>query len=751
MKLFVNNKKVSVGICILLFIISISGLLKFQLNVDYRVFFNERTSEVKIFNEFESVYGKSDFYILALETSKDSIYEINFLKLLEEVSHWAAKIPHSTRVDSLTHYLSKKQIQRDSFEQSGVLKKKWNLSDKNIQRIKDQIYQDASVVNRLVSKNKKMAAIWINIYVPEDNPNAVMESSSFIDKKIQDLKRSHPEIGFYISGISKMNSTFLDHIQKDLKTIIPLSLIFIFIVLFFLLGNIWMASGILVTNAMAASSAIGIGSYLGIAMTTPTSMAPTIILTLTVADCLHLALGALKQLPANQSWQKVVNQSVFTHFRPILLTSLTTMVGFLCLNLSESPTYHDLGNLTAIGVFFAFVYSILFYSVWLSIKEPKKRKIILHQGSWKGFTAFITRNTRAILITTSVLLISSCFFISKLELNDIFISWFAKETQFRQDTEKISSNLTGIYTFEYHIKVKDNPKGIFSSEYLSEIQEFEDWWKNKSEIWQVYSILDIIQASFSHLKHNQNNNSENINAYQNLQHQLHTLEDVELTHRISKKQNSTRLTVILKDITGKQMRKMAKEANQWIKNNMTKASTETTGATLLFANISLRNINSMLFGFSIGIVLITLILWLAFRNTWLVIVSVITNIFPIFIALGLWYFLYGIVDLAVSTVAAVSFGIIVDDTIHFLYSFRKNKEKGYNTEQSVQATLEEIGPTLIASTLTLNIGFATLIFSQFLLNDTLGLLSVITISVALLFDLIVLPAILIFLKMEKEC
>ena len=512
-----------------------------------------------------------------------------------------------------------------------------------------------------------------------------------------------------------------------------------------------MALGILVTNAMAASSAMGIGSFLGIAMTTPTSMAPTIILTLTVADCLHLALGALKQLPTDQSWKKAVNQSVLTHFRPILLTSLTTMVGFLCLNLSESPTYHDLGNLTAIGVFFAFVYSILFYSVWLSIKEPKKRKIMLHQGNWKVVTNFITRHTKAILIITVGVLIFSCFFISKLELNDIFISWFSKETQFRQDTEKISSNLTGIYTFEYHIKAKDNSKGIFSSEYLSEVQEFENWWKNKPEIWQVYSVLDIIQSSFPHLKHDQKkDNSEQINSYQSLQHKLHTLKDVELNHRISKKQNSTRLTVILKDITGKQMREMAKEANEWIEGNMTNAATKTTGATLLFANISLRNIKSMLYGFSIGILIITLILWFAFRNTWLAIVSVITNTFPILIALGLWYFLYGIVDLAVSTVAAVSFGIIVDDTIHFLFHFHKNKTAGYSTEQAIQTTLEEIGPTLIASTLTLNIGFATLIFSQFLLNDTLGLLSVITISVALLFDLIVLPAILIFLKPKKR-
>ena len=722
LNLFINNKKISVGTCILLFVISVFGFFYFKLNVDYRVFFNERTSEVKIFNEFESIYGKSDFYILAMETSTETIYEGDFLKVLEEVSHWASQIPYSTRVDSLIDYLSEKKAQFHS-----------------------------SAINRLVSKNEKMAAIWISIHVPKDNPNAVLESSRFIDEKIRDLKKSHPEIAFYVSGISKMNSTFLDHIYKDLKTITPLSLIFIFITLFLLLGNIWVALGILVTNAMAASSAIGVGSYLGIAMTTPTSMAPTIILTLTVADCLHLALGALKQFPENPSWQKVVNQSVFTHFRPIFLTSLTTSISFLCLNFSESSTYHDLGNLTAIGVFFAFIYSILFYPAWLSLKVPKKRKLLLHKKKWDGFTRFIIRNTKTILVITIGILISSCFFISKLELNDIFISWFSEKTQFRQDTEKINSNLTGIYTLEYHIKEKDSSDGLFSSEYLSDIQDFTNWWKNKPEVWQVYSILDIISSSLIGKRHNTNGPLKEFNIYQNLPREAHTLKNVELNHRISKKQNSTRLTVILKEVTGKKIRGMAEKANQWIKNNMTSASTETTGTTLLFANISLRNIHSMLYGFSIGIIFITLILWIAFRNTRLVIVSIITNTFPILIALGLWYFLYGIVDLAVSTVASVSFGIIVDDTIHFLYGFHKKKKVGYSIKQAIQTTLEEVGPTLIASTLTLNVGFATLIFSQFLLNDTLSLLSVITISVALLFDLIVLPAILIFLKSKDIC
>ena len=753
LNIFHHNKKVSIGLCLLLLILSIPGLFYFQLSVDYRVFFNKKSAEVKIFNEFEATYGKSDFYILALETSSETIYETKFLQVLLETSHWTSKIPYSTRVESLINYLPIKNTITNTPKQNKTSQNDWILSDKEIQKLKTHIHQDTSIINRLVSKDEKMTAIWINIHVPKDTPNAVLESSNFIDKKIQDLHSLHPEISFYVSGVSKMNSTFADYVFKDLKLIVPLSFIFIFISLFLLLGNLWMAAGILVTNLMASISAIGLGSYLGIPLTTPSSMAPTIILTLTVADCLHLALGALKRSSSNQVWGEVIRKSLSVHFRPIFLTSLTTLIGFLCLNLSESPPYRDLGNLTAIGVFFAFVYSILFYPVWLSIKKPK-RKTILHQGNWQNFTVFIIKNTKAILISSVGLLIASCFFIFHLESDDIFISWFSKETKFRQDTEKISSNLTGIYTLEYHIKGDHYTEGIFSPEYLSNIHDFTQWWKDKLETRQIYSFLNIIESFTPHPpnkgKQNKSDHLKYTNIQQILQHQKKNLEDSDLNHRVSEKQNSTRLTVILKEVTGKEIREISKEADKWVENNMNHSSAKTTGPTLLFANISLKNIKGMIQGFSLGILLITLILWFEFRSIRLVTTSIITNTLPILLALGLWYFLYGMVDLAVSIVGPVTFGIIVDDTIHFLCNFCKNKKISGDTEKAVQATLEEVGPTLIASTLTLNIGFATLMFSQFLLNDTLGLLSLIIISTALLFDLIVLPAILIFLNPEKE-
>ena len=742
---FYDNRKTSLGFCILLFILSVPGLFYFRLSVDYRIFFNKNSSEVKIFNEFEATYGKSDFYILALETTSETIYEKNFLQVLEKASHWAMQIPHSTRVESLTSYLPSKKIQTNSLKQN----KNRSLKDKDIQKLKALTYRDKSIINRLVSKDEKMTAIWINIHVPENNPNAVLESSGFIDKKIRDLENLYPDISFYVSGISKMNSTFADYVFKDLKTVVPLSFILIFISLFLLLGNLWMASGVLVTNIMASASAIGIGGYLGITLTTPSSMAPTIILTLTVADCLHIAFGTLKKLSPDQPWKKAVKESVLIHFHPVFLTSLTTLIGFLCLNLSESPPYRDLGNLTAIGVFFAFIYSVLFYPVWLSMKKPKQ-KSILYWGSWESFTVFITRNTKVILISAFGLLIASCFFASHLESNDIFISWFSKKTPFRQDTEKISSNLTGIYTLEYNIKGDNHIKGIFSPEYLSDIHEFTKWWQNKPEVLQVYSVLNIMQslAPDFQIKESADGYSEYINIQEIFQNQENNLKD--LKHRISEQKNSTRLTVILKEVTGKKIRELAKESDQWIENHINHSSTKTTGVTLLFSNISLKNIKGMLQGFSVGILLITLILWLAFRNIRLVTLSMMTNVIPILFALGLWYFLYGMADLAVSIVGPVTFGIIVDDTIHFLYSFRKNRKISGSTEKTLQVTLEEIGPTLIASTLTLNIGFATLICSRFLLNDTLGLLSLITISMALLFDLIVLPAMLIFTKSEKK-
>ena len=208
--------------------------------------------------------------------------------------------------------------------------------------------------------------------------------------------------------------------------------------------------------------------------------------------------------------------------------------------------------------------------------------------------------------------------------------------------------------------------------------------------------------------------------------------------------SSSRLTVILKDTPSKRIRELDHAAEEWLATNAPNFSPKrSTGPTALFAYISKRNILGMANGVLLGLFIITIIMILSLKSIRYGILSLVPNTAPIVIALGFWYYIYGMADLAVSVVASVTFGIIVDDTIHLLNRFITLKRQGKNNLDALMQTMEKVGQALISTSFVLSLGFMVLMTSNFLLNYTLGLLSTITILIALAFDLLVLPAILL--------
>ena len=164
----------------------------------------------------------------------------------------------------------------------------------------------------------------------------------------------------------------------------------------------------------------------------------------------------------------------------------------------------------------------------------------------------------------------------------------------------------------------------------------------------------------------------------------------------------------------------------------------------MFSFISQRNIESMLTGNAIAVVLIAIVLMLALRSVGLGSMSLLPNVLPILMTYGLWGLLVGRVGMATATVSATSLGIIVDDTVHFLTKYlRGRREHGYDRPEAIRYTFCTVGLALIANSIILAVGFAFLAQSTFKPNVEMGLLTAIAISIALAFDLLLLPALLL--------
>ena len=224
----------------------------------------------------------------------------------------------------------------------------------------------------------------------------------------------------------------------------------------------------------------------------------------------------------------------------------------------------------------------------------------------------------------------------------------------------------------------------------------------------------------------------------------------DLNNQINVDKSATRMVVFLKNTSAKDQRTMDAKARQWLKDNAPPHMfTFGSGLSIIWAHISKRNIESML-GASFGaLILISAILIMALRSFRIGFISLIPNLAPAFMSFGVWGMLVGQVGLALSVIVSLTLGIVVDDTIHFLSKYlRARREKNLPPNEAVRYAFNTVGTAMWVTTLALVTGFIILSFSGFTVNAQMGLLSAITISLALLLDFFFLPTLLI--KIDKQ-
>jgi hypothetical protein len=226
---------------------------------------------------------------------------------------------------------------------------------------------------------------------------------------------------------------------------------------------------------------------------------------------------------------------------------------------------------------------------------------------------------------------------------------------------------------------------------------------------------------------------------------------LDLNNQINFDKSTTRISATLETIPTSEMLRIEQESIAWMKTNTPNIVSVPSGPTIMFSHIGMRNIISMLSGTGIALVLISLILVFALRSAKFGAISLIPNIAPALMAFGVWYMLVGEVGLAVSVVVAMTLGIVVDDTIHFLSKYlRARRERGMNAEDAIRYAFNTVGVALTVTTVVLVAGFLVIAQSNFQVNSQMGLLTAITIAIALIVDFLFLPTLLLLVDTDEK-
>ena len=732
-----------------------SGGRFLEFTNDYRVFFSEDNPELKAFEAMQDIYTKTDNVLFVIAPKEDNVFDADTLALIAEMTDLSWQTPYSTRVDSVTNF-QHTIADGDDLLVGDLVDDVTALSTEDIARVRDVALNEPLLLRRLVSPSAHVTGINITIQLPGKSLTEVPEVAQFARELASKMETSYPGHRIYITGLAMMNNAFGESSQNDMATLVPMMFLTIIVVLGLLLSSF---SATFVSVFMIFSTiifAMGVMGWLGWKLTPASASAPTIIMTMAVADTVHLLVTFLHNLRKGMAKPDAMRDSLRINFQPIFITSITTAIGFLSMNFSDVPPFHDLGNVVAIGVMFAFVLSVTILPAMMMLMPLRVRaQVEQHNGAMAAFASFVIDQRKSLLVVMGIVALSLMAFLPQNKLDDQFVEYFDESVDFRQATDFSSQNLSGIYTLQYSLEQGESG-GVSDPDFLQSVDQFSQWLRTQPEVMHVQTISD----TFKRLNKNMHGDdpafyrlpeSRELAAQYLLLYELSLPYGLDLNDQIDIDKGQTRLNITVENLHTEEMLALEKRVSTWLDQNL--ADVRYTGAspTLMFAHIGKRNVSSMLVGTTLALVLISFILVLALRSRRIGLISLAPNLIPAGMAFGLWGLMVGQVGMSLSVVAGMTLGVVVDDTVHFLSKYlRARREKGLDEKEAVRYAFNTVGVALWVTSLVLVMGFWVLSQSHFALNSDMGAMAAITIAIALIMDFLFLPPLLMKLEENQD-
>ncbi len=733
---------------------SASGGRFLGFSTDYRVFFSEDNPQLNAFETLQNTYTKNDNVLVAIEPKQGGVFTVETLKAVKEVTEASWQIPYSIRVDSITNY-QHTRAEEDDLIVEDLVKNPEGLNAAQLKQVKDIALAEPLLLGRLINKNASMTAVNVTVNLPgkanEETPEVVVHVREMVEK----FRAQYPDINFYMTGVVFMNNAFSEAGQGDMTTLIPIMYSLVIIMLWWMLRSFFSMLTTILVVAFSVMTGMGIAGWSGVLLTPISANAPIIILTLGVADSIHILTTMLHEMRAGRSKRDAIAESLRVNHQPVFITSLTTAIGFLSLNFSDSPPFRDLGNIVAIGVMAAYVYSVTILPALMSML-PVKVKPLPETGrlpvDWLADR--VIGNRRSWFIGMLALVLALVAMTPNIEIDERFNEYFDKRFDFRNDNDYIVANLTGFESIEYSLKAADSG-GIADPEYLKTVEQFAEWYRAQPHVMYVGTLTDILKRLNKNMHGDDPSwyrlpDRRDLSAQYLLLYELSLPFGLDLNNQINVDKSAIRFTAILDSVSTREGLELEERAQAWLQANAP-ATMQGTGSSplIMFSHIAKRNVEAMMSGAVLALILISLILVVALRSLKFGLVSIVPNLMPIAMTFGIWAVTFKYVGLSISVVAPVALGIIVDDTVHFLSKYlRARRERQATPAEAVRYSFHTVGMALVITSLVLAVGFSVLGYSGFTMNFHLGVMTVIAIGCALAADFLFLPPLL--MKLEEK-
>ncbi|OQU18540.1 RND transporter [Vibrio parahaemolyticus] len=735
-------------VTIFLIIVATIGGKNLYFRGDYDIFFDGTNKQLLAFDEIQTTFAKTDNLAIVIAPEDGDIFTPQTLSLIQKITVDAWQVPYSSRVDSIANYQHTEAFDDDLLVED-LLYSEYELTPERISKVKSIALSEPVLKSALVSEKGDVTVVNITVQLPEmDKTAEVEEVVSSINAMIDRYQRAYPDVTFRKAGIIAMNHAFMTAAQDDSSTLVPTMLVVILVFLTIMLRSILSVIATLIVIIGSVMATMGISGWAGMFLSTATVNVPTLIMTLAVADCVHVIATMRQSMKNGFTKVQSIERSIALNFVPILITSVTTAIGFLMMNMSDSPVLRDFGNLSALGVMVACFLSVTLLPALLKLL-PIHVKMETSQDQkhvMDRLGDFVVSQRRALLPLSVAVIVVCASLIPLNKVNDESVEYFGQRNEFRQAADFMEERISGMTNISIAIKTNES-QGIAAPDFLNTIGEFSSWLRDQPETDHVATLADV----YKRLNKNMHGDDEayyllpqerELAAQYLLLYEMSLPYGLDLNNQINVDKSSIKMVLTVANLGSVELVDLENRIYQWFAEHAPQYQVVASSPSLMFAHIGETNMASMLSTLPITLVLISALLIFALRSVRLGLISLMPNIAPAVIGFGLWALISGEINLGLSVVVTLTLGIVVDDAVHFLSKYQRARREGQTAEQAVRYAFHTVGRALWITTVVLVAGFSVLAMSSFRLNADMGQLSAIVIFIALVVDFLFLPTLL---------
>lgn len=727
------------------------GATRLKFSDDNQAFFGNHIPEVRTLRDFEKSFIPTQSVLIQVAPKTGTVFDPATLSLIQKITEESWHIPFVLSVQSLTNY-SHTRADGDDIIVEPLVDPEKPIDAASAERAERIAEDSPELVHRLVSESGNAAGIFVSVVPPKDSTGAPAEVVRYVREMRDKVLASNPNVEINLSGSVFSNITFADAAERDLIYLVPLALVLSLLLLLFGLGTFSGFAASLMTMAGATAVALGFAGWAGIQLSPGTAVSPLAVMVLVVASCVHSVMLWKEGKREGLESDAALARSIASTLVPVTVANVTTAIGFLCLLFSSSPPLQEMGLLIAVGVVFGWILSLALLPVGCSLLPDADLPWLNIPESWlEALARFTIRRRRAILFVFAIFALGAIYGISRIGFEDDFVKYFDESFEFRRDADAIEKKLTGLNVVQFAFD-SGKPRGVFDPDFLKKVDRFVEWAETQGKVAYVASPTRL----FKRLNMSMNGDDkamykiadgEEKNAQFLMFYELSLPVGQDLNSSMDVDRAKALVAVVLKGATSSDLRALAANAEQWLKGNEPSIFTKATGFSLVFANITKRNNESMLYGVVLALMMVSASMMFALRDWRMGLISLVPNLAPALLAFGAWGLTFQNVNLGSSIVTTMTFGIVVDDTIHYLVGYvRARRHLGLAPREAIIATTKHLGNAIILTTIAITVGFLVMAMSGFQINEHVGWLTAIVVVVALLCDLLMLPPLVLVLE-----